>query len=523
MWVGGELVHVEDLVLHDARMDVRAPTHELTIAHRILRARRRIAGAKATWAVSDAGIGALTGYEGPDEDAGAGEGLSLIEEPGDLRLMDESDPLARELANVDALLEQSQRLLDKVAGAKHVGRQELVVGDLVVRDPDWDEEDRLTQWKHVLRDASDLPPTLGAALIWDAWESLEPMQRQHWLGSQLVSACLRARGKVASHLFGFNVGLKTIPRERRRSTNRLTRLLAFLDAMSASAESGMKEIARLAQAREQMARRLNGRRSSSSLPTVIELVLSRPIVSAPMIAKTAKVTQRGALIVFAVMHLLGLSFEPRIPRLSDRKLYAFEPKARYGTLAPLFGHRLDAGLIRTHWEDVQRIIQALRNRLVTPSLILKKLSAYRQQNSLAAALREIGRIERTLFTLRWFEDPELRRLVTAELNKGEAKNSLSRAVAFHRLGRFRDRGHENQASRAAALNLVTAAIILFNCRYLGRVVDAMRRRGTAFDERIIPQLSPLGWDHINITGDYVWSDHLTVDGEGFLPLRIGAS
>lgn len=58
-------------------------------------------------------------------------------------------------------------------------------------------------------------------------------------------------------------------------------------------------------------------------------------------------------IVFAVMHLLGLSFEPRIPRLSDRKLYAFEPKARYGTLAPLFGHRPDAGLIRTHWEDAQ--------------------------------------------------------------------------------------------------------------------------------------------------------------------------
>jgi hypothetical protein len=121
------------------------------------------------------------------------------------------------------------------------------------------------------------------------------LQRQHWLGTQLVSAYLRARGKVASHLFGFNIGLKAVPRERRRSQNRLTRLLAFLDAMSASAEVGMKEIARLTQAREQMTRRLNGRRSSSSLPTTVELVLSRPIVSAPMVARTAKVTQRGAL------------------------------------------------------------------------------------------------------------------------------------------------------------------------------------------------------------------------------------
>lgn len=295
MWVGGELVHVEDLVLHDERMDVRAPTHELTIAHRILRARRRIASAKPGWAVSDAGIGALTGYEEEEHEAAEGEGSAFVDTAADLHLLEGDDPLAQELANVDALLEQSQRLIDRVSDRKGAGRSALVVGDLVVRDTDWDEVDRLTQWKRVLADVADLPPTLAAALIWGAWESLEPMQRQHWLGSQFVSAYLRARGKVASHLLGFNVGLKAVPRERRRSPNRVTRTLAFLDAMSASAESGMKEIARLAQAREQMSRRLNDRRSSSSLPTTIELVLSRPIVSAPMIAKTAGVTQRGAL------------------------------------------------------------------------------------------------------------------------------------------------------------------------------------------------------------------------------------
>lgn len=293
MWVGGELVHVEDLVLHDERMDARAPTHELTIAHRILRARRRIAGSKPGWAVSDAGIGALTGY---DEQVRAAEGEgNSVDDIAEPVFIGEDDPLAQELAHVDALLEQSQRLLDRVSEANRGSRQELVVGDLVVRDPDWDEEDRLEQWKRVLRHADDLPPTLGAALVWDAWESLEPMQRQHSLGALLVAAYLRARGKVASHLFGFNIGLKAVPRERRRSHNRVTRLLAFLDAMSASAETGMKEIARLAQAREQMTRRLNGRRSSSSLPTTIELVLSRPVVSAPMIAKRAKVTQRAAL------------------------------------------------------------------------------------------------------------------------------------------------------------------------------------------------------------------------------------
>ena len=131
-------------------------------------------------------------------------------------------------------------------------------------------------------------------------------------------------------------------------------------------------------------------------------------------------------------------------------------------------------------------------------------------------------MQRTLFTLRWLSDPTLRRLVTAELNKGEARNRLARAVAFHRLGRFRDRGPENQQVRAAALNLVTAGIVLFNCRYLGRAMSALRLRGTLITEALIPQLSPLAWDHINLTGDYVWSDALALDADGYMPLKLPA-
>src|SRR3546814_5773491 len=75
-------------------------------------------------------------------------------------------------------------------------------------------------------------------------------------------------------------------------------------------------------------------------------------------------------------------------------------------------------------------------------------------------------------------------------------------------------------SRAAALNLVTAAIILFNCRYLGHAVEEMRRRGSQIDPAMLSRLSPLGWDRINLTGDYVWSDHLDLDANGLMPLLI---
>ena len=73
------------------------------------------------------------------------------------------------------------------------------------------------------------------------------------------------------------------------------------------------------------------------------------------------------------------------------------------------------------------------------------------------ALRELGRIERTLFTLEWLQSTELRRRVQSGLNKGEAKNALARAVFFNRLGEMRDRSFENQRYRASGLTLVVAA------------------------------------------------------------------
>lgn len=299
MWVAGELVHVEDLVLHDAHMDIRAPTHELTIAHSILRSRRRIAAAEPDWALSDRGFAGLTGSWQTEQPV---EVPAVLDRAGKAGRSEELDPLAAEFAHIDAVLERSERLIGSMlkGDADAVPeRRGLVVGDLMIRDPDWDEADRLSQWRSIQLKVQGMPPVLSAALLFDAWEVLEPIQRQHWLGGGLISAYLRYRGKVTSHLPTFSVGLKAIARERRRAKDRSIRLLAFLDAMSASSDAGMRELSRLQQARGQMERKLNGRRTSSSLPTVVDLVLSRPVVSDGMVAKAARVTQRGALNLIA--------------------------------------------------------------------------------------------------------------------------------------------------------------------------------------------------------------------------------
>ena len=117
---------------------------------------------------------------------------------------------------------------------------------------------------------------------------------------------------------------------------------------------------------------------------------------------------------------------------------------------------------------------SIKQGAVTAPLMLRKLRAYPRQNSLAFALREIGRIERALFTLRWLRDPALRRRVSAGLNNDEARNSSTRAVFFHRLREIRDRWYENQRYRASGLNLVFAAITLWNTVYLERAVETLR-------------------------------------------------
>ena len=293
MWVGGELVHLEDLVLHDAQMDIRAPSHELVIAHRIVRARRRVVRNDPGWAVSRSGIMALAGVaeepaieaEPPDR-GGEGVELDLVGNAA----------LSPELAEIDEVLARTQWLVDGNAAVEQRKRDpEISVGDLLIRDPDWDEGERISEWLELAKRVERLPATLAAALLWDAWEHLEPLQRQHWLGQVLISDFLRSRGKVRSHLLAFAVGLREVPRERRRASDRTVRLVAFLDAMGAAAAAGMKDIDRLTLAKRQLERKALGKRSTSSLPVAIHLLLSRPIVSAHMIATSAKISPRGAL------------------------------------------------------------------------------------------------------------------------------------------------------------------------------------------------------------------------------------
>ncbi len=195
--------------------------------------------------------------------------------------------------------------------------------------------------------------------------------------------------------------------------------------------------------------------------------------------------------VFGLTHLFGFRFAPRLRDLADSKLFTLSESDVYVNLNEIFRGKINKSVIKENYDEVLRVASSIKDGKVSAALMLNKLSSYSRQNGISTALREMGKIEKTIFILDYLSSEELRRKIQKGLNKGEAMNGLARAIFFGKQGELRERTMENQLQRASALNIIINAISIWNTLYLEKAVEHRKKEGN-FDEDLIANISPLG-------------------------------
>ena len=130
--------------------------------------------------------------------------------------------------------------------------------------------------------------------------------------------------------------------------------------------------------------------------------------------------------VFAATSLLGYRFIPRIRDLPSKRLHVFEPRRVPQRLTGLTGNKIREDVIVRNWPDILRIAATLASGALPPSRLLRKFAAYPRQHELAVTLREIGRVERTLFIVDWLLDADMQGRANTGLNRPEQGRGSSR-------------------------------------------------------------------------------------------------
>lgn len=228
-------------------------------------------------------------------------------------------------------------------------------------------------------------------------------------------------------------------------------------------------------------------------------------------------------ILFGVMRLLGFSYAPRIKNCGTQQRYSFRRRQEYEQQ----GYRIlpdgyiNTALIEAQWDAILRFVATIKLKVTSASQLFKRLNSYSRQHPLYSALKEFGKIDKSLFLLTWIDRVELRQAVEKQLNKGENANRFVEAICFSRTQEFPYAEKAEQEIADGCNRLIRNAIICWNYLYLSQVLaeepDEERRQVllTALKEG-----SVVTWQHLNLHGEYDFSEEKLQDSVGFDLPRI---
>jgi TnpA family transposase len=209
--------------------------------------------------------------------------------------------------------------------------------------------------------------------------------------------------------------------------------------------------------------------------------------------------------LFALCHLLGIEFMPRIKDLPDQQLYKLNRDRHYGSLDELFHGTVDWSLIREQWDQMVRVVVALKNRNAPPEVVVQRLASAGSADRLAKALTAYGRVIKTIYILRYIQEEDLRRGVQLQLNRGEHRHILAKWLFFANRGEFRDGDINEIMNKTSCLSLLSNAVVIWNTIHMQKIVDRLRGTGETVKEEELARNWPLLHAHIIPNGMYDFS------------------
>lgn len=236
---------------------------------------------------------------------------------------------------------------------------------------------------------------------------------------------------------------------------------------------------------------------------------------------TQIMTDTGAYsdVVFGLFRLLGYRFSPRLADVGGTRFWRIDPKADYGLLNDISANQLSLQRIESHWDDMLRLAGSLKLGRVSAAGIMRTLQIGNKPTRLAQAIAEFGRIDKTLHTLTYIDDESKRRDTLIQLNRGEGRHSVARAVFHGKRGEMRQQYREGQEDQLGALGLVLNMIVLWNTLYMQAALNQLRANGEPVNDADVARLSPLLHEHINMLGRYSFSMPEAVAKGELRPLR----
>ena len=206
--------------------------------------------------------------------------------------------------------------------------------------------------------------------------------------------------------------------------------------------------------------------------------------------------------VFALAYLMGIKLMPRIRGINDLVLHRPDRRVAYKNISALMSESIDWKLIETHLPDMLRIAVSIKLGKIAPSTILRRLGTHSRRNKVYFAFRELGKVIRTMFLMRYIDDVDLRKMIHAETNKTEQFHRFAKLLFFGGEGIIAENIRHEQRKIIKYNHLVANMVILHNVVDMTHALNQIRREGTVITRQMAAGLGPFRLESINRFGDY---------------------